>query len=80
MATREYTAALGFSGSSGGRGLCSCSGIDAVVDPFFGSWSDNIRSRFDRRIPLMIWWARRWLALSVGMLFACRPPGLSGAW
>ena len=66
-----YTAALGFSGGMVGAalflGLCA----DAIVDPFFGSWSDNIRSRFGRRIPLMLAGGPL-LALSVGMLFA--PP------
>lgn len=69
-----YTAVLGLSGSLVGAalflGLCA----DAVVDPFFGSWSDNIRSRFGRRIPLMIFGGPV-MALSVGMLFA-PPPGL----
>ncbi|WP_337185441.1 MFS transporter [Phenylobacterium sp.] len=70
-----YTAALGFSGSMVGAalflGLCA----DAIVDPFFGSWSDNIRSRFGRRIPLMLAGGPL-LALSVGMLFA-PPQGLA---
>jgi len=69
-----YTAVLGLSGSLVGAalflGLCA----DAVVDPFFGSWSDNIRSRFGRRVPLMAFGGPL-MAVSVGMLFA-PPPGL----
>jgi len=69
-----YTAVLGLSGSLVGAalflGLCA----DAAVDPFFGSWSDNIHSRFGRRIPLMAFGGPV-MALSVGMLFA-PPQGL----
>ena len=70
-----YTAVLGLSGSLVGAalflGLCA----DAAVDPFFGSWSDNIHSRFGRRIPLMAFGGPL-MALSVGLLFA-PPAGLS---
>lgn len=69
-----YTAVLGLSGSLVGAalflGLCA----DAVVDPFFGSWSDNLTSRFGRRIPLMVV-GGPFMAVSVGMLFM-PPPGL----
>jgi len=69
-----YTAVLGLSGSLVGAalflGLCA----DAAVDPFFGSWSDNIHSRFGRRIPLMAFGGPV-MAVSVGMLFA-PPAGL----
>ena len=69
-----YTAVLGLSGSLVGAalflGLCA----DAVVDPFFGSWSDNLKSRFGRRIPLMLFGGPG-MGLAVGMLFA-PPPGL----
>ncbi len=70
-----YTAVLGLSGSLVGAalfiGLCA----DAVVDPFFGSWSDNIRSRFGRRVPLMLVGAPLF-GLAVGFLFM-PPEGLS---
>jgi len=69
-----YTAVLGLSGSLVGMalflGLCA----DAVVDPFFGSWSDNLKSRFGRRIPLMLFGGPL-MGLSVGMLFT-PPAGL----
>lgn len=69
-----YTAVLGLSGSLVGTalflGLCA----DAVVDPFFGSWSDNLRSRFGRRVPLMAFGGPL-MAVSVGMLFT-PPAGL----
>ena len=69
-----YTAVLGLSGSWVGTalfiGLCA----DAVVDPFFGSWSDNLRSRFGRRIPLMAFGGPL-MAISTGLLFM-PPPGL----
>lgn len=69
-----YTAVLGLSGSLVGAalflGLCA----DAAVDPFFGSWSDNIHSRFGRRIPLMVFGGPL-MAISVGLLFS-PPAGL----
>lgn len=70
-----YTAVLGLSGSLVGAalfiGLCA----DAVVDPFIGSWSDNLRSRLGRRVPLMLV-ATPLFAMAVGLLFA-PPAGLS---
>ena len=48
-----YTAVLGLPGTVVSLavfiGLC----FDAGVDPILGSWSDNMRSRFGRRLPLM---------------------------
>lgn len=70
-----YTAVLGLSGSLVGAalfiGLCA----DAGVDPFIGSWSDNLQSRFGRRAPLMFIGAPL-TALALGLLFT-PPSGLS---
>jgi len=70
-----YTAVLGLSGSLVGAalfiGLCA----DAAVDPFIGSWSDNLRSRLGRRAPLMFVGAPL-TALALGLLFS-PPTGLS---
>jgi glycoside/pentoside/hexuronide:cation symporter, GPH family len=69
-----YTAALGLPGSLVGAalffGLCA----DAIVDPFFGSWSDNMRSRLGRRVPLMLVGGPL-LAISMALLFM-PPAGL----
>ncbi|MCG9916922.1 MAG: MFS transporter [Phenylobacterium sp.] len=69
-----YTAVLGLSGTMVGAalfiGLCA----DAAVDPFIGSWSDNLQSRFGRRAPLMFAGAPL-TALGLGLLFS-PPEGL----
>ncbi len=49
--------------------------FDALVDPMIGSWSDNIKSRLGRRLPLMFA-AIPLTTLSVGLLFS-PPQGLS---
>jgi GPH family glycoside/pentoside/hexuronide:cation symporter len=77
-----YTAVLGLSGALVGAALAVSLAFDAVADPVIGSWSDNIHSRFGRRLPLMIG-ATPLVALSVGLLFS--PPtglgqGLLFAW
>ncbi|WP_333585952.1 MFS transporter [Phenylobacterium sp.] len=70
-----YTAVLGLSGSLVGAalfiGLCA----DAAVDPFIGSWSDNLRSRYGRRAPLMFIGAPL-TAVALGLLFS-PPAGLA---
>lgn len=66
-----YTAVLGLSGSLVGAALAISMCVDAVVDPLVGSISDNVRSRFGRRLPLMLLGAPL-TALFVGLLFA--PP------
>ena len=66
-----YTAVLGLSGSLVGLALAISMVIDAVLDPLIGSISDNIRSRFGRRLPMMVLGAPL-MALSLGLLFA--PP------
>ena len=70
-----YTAVLGLSGSLVGLalfvGLCA----DAGVDPFIGSWSDNLETRLGRRIPLMVV-AAPLLAVSFGLMLS-PPQGLS---
>ena len=49
-----YTAVLGLPGSLVGVALAVSLAFDAIVDPLVGSWSDNIRSAFGRRLPLML--------------------------
>ncbi|MCF8506058.1 MAG: MFS transporter [Caulobacter sp.] len=69
-----YSAVLGLSGALVGAALAVSLAFDAVVDPVVGSWSDNIKSRLGRRLPLMIV-AAPLIAISVGLLFS-PPPDL----
>lgn len=64
-----YSAVLGLSGTLVGAALGISLCFDAVIDPLVGSWSDNIRSRLGRRLPLMLLSAPLML-LSIGLLFA----------
>ena len=66
-----YTAVLGLSGSLVGLALGISMVIDAVLDPLIGSVSDNVRSKFGRRLPMMILGAPL-MALTLGLMFA--PP------
>ena len=66
-----YTVVLGLSGAIVGAALAVGLAFDAIVDPFIGSWSDNIKSRLGRRLPLMIA-AIPLTTISVGLLFS--PP------
>jgi glycoside/pentoside/hexuronide:cation symporter, GPH family len=66
-----YSAVLGLSGTLVGSALAVSLAFDAVVDPVVGSWSDNIKSRLGRRLPLMIV-AIPLISLSIGLLFS--PP------
>ncbi len=70
-----YSVVLGLSGTLVGAALAVGLASDAIVDPAIGSWSDNIKSRLGRRLPLMIA-AIPLTALSVGLLFS-PPSGLS---
>ncbi len=67
-----YTQVLGLSGVLTGIavGLSLC--LDAIMDPLVGSISDNIRSRFGRRLPLMVL-SIPLVALGFGLIFS--PPG-----
>ena len=69
-----YSAVLGLSGTLVGAALAVGLAFDAGVDPFIGSWSDNIKSRFGRRLPLMVLSVLP-LCISIGMLFS-PPTGL----
>ena len=66
-----YTAVLGLSGGLVGAAMAISLGFDAVFDPLIGSWSDNISSRFGRRLPLMIA-AAPLMGLALVLLFS--PP------
>jgi len=71
-----YTQVLGLSGVLTGIavGLSLC--VDAILDPLVGSLSDNIRSRFGRRLPLMVL-SIPLVALGFGLIFS-PPRGLEG--
>lgn len=66
-----YTAVLGLSGSLVGAALAISMTVDAALDPLIGSWSDSVRSRFGRRLPVMLL-AAPLTMLTMGLLFA--PP------
>ena len=66
-----YSAVLGLSGTLVGAALAVSLAFDAAVDPVVGSWSDNIKSRMGRRLPLMIL-AIPFITVSIGLLFS--PP------
>jgi len=70
-----YTQVLGLSGIMTGIavGLSLC--VDAILDPLVGSISDNIKSRFGRRLPLMVL-SIPLVALGFGLIFT-PPKGLS---
>jgi GPH family glycoside/pentoside/hexuronide:cation symporter len=70
-----YTAVLGLSGSMVGLAVAISLTLDAIADPLIGSWSDSIRSKFGRRLPLMLIGAPLTF-LTMGLLFA-PPSGFS---
>ena len=66
-----YTAVLGLSGAAVGVALGISMALDAVMDPLIGSISDNVRSKWGRRLPLMVVGAPL-TGLALWMLFS--PP------
>ncbi len=70
-----YTAVLGLSGSMVGAALAISMTLDAIADPLIGSWSDSVRSRFGRRLPVMLIGAPLTM-ITMGLLFS-PPAGLS---
>lgn len=70
-----YTAVLGLSGAMVGLavGISMC--LDAAADPLIGSWSDSLRSRFGRRLPVMLLGAPLTM-VTMGLLFM-PPSGLT---
>jgi glycoside/pentoside/hexuronide:cation symporter, GPH family len=70
-----YTAVLGLSGSLVGAAVAISMVIDAALDPIIGSWSDSVRSKLGRRLPVMLVGAPLTF-LTMGLLFM-PPPGLS---
>ncbi|WP_293675912.1 MFS transporter [uncultured Phenylobacterium sp.] len=66
-----YTAVLGMSGSMVGAALAISLALDAAADPLIGSFSDSVRSKFGRRLPVMLL-AAPLTMLTMGMLFS--PP------
>jgi GPH family glycoside/pentoside/hexuronide:cation symporter len=71
-----YTAVLGLSGSLVGLALAISMVADAFVDPLIGSVSDNLRTRFGRRLPLMVVGAPL-MGVSLFLLFS-PPLGIAG--
>ena len=69
-----YTAVLGLSGSLVGAAVAISMCIDAALDPLIGSWSDSVRSRLGRRLPVMLIGAPLTF-LTMGLLFT-PPAGL----
>lgn len=69
------TNVCGLSGSLTGVALFAALAVDAVADPVIGSISDNLRTRWGRRIPAMAV-SLVPLALALGLLFSMPP--LSG--
>lgn len=67
-----YTAVLGLSGSLVGTAVAISMVLDAAFDPLIGSWSDSVRSRFGRRLPVMLIGGPLTF-VSMGLLFS--PPG-----
>ena len=70
-----YTAVLGLSGSLVGLALAISMAVDAVFDPLIGSMSDNVRSKWGRRLPPMLIGAPLF-ALALWLLFS-PPAGLA---
>lgn len=70
-----YTAVLGLSGTMVGVALAISMCLDAAADPLIGSWSDSVRSKFGRRLPVMLVGAPLTM-VTMGLLFA-PPSGLS---
>lgn len=70
-----YTAVLGLSGSLVGAALAISLVLDAIADPLIGSWSDSVRSRFGRRLPVMLIGAPLTM-VTMGLLFT-PPAGLT---
>jgi GPH family glycoside/pentoside/hexuronide:cation symporter len=66
-----YTAVLGLSGSLVGLALAISMALDGFFDPFIGSWSDGVRSKWGRRLPVMLVGAPLTF-VTMGLLFS--PP------
>jgi glycoside/pentoside/hexuronide:cation symporter, GPH family len=66
-----YTAVLGLSGSLVGAAFAISLILDALADPVIGSWSDSVRSRFGRLLPVMLVGAPLAM-LTMGLMFS--PP------
>lgn len=49
-----YTAVLGLSGAMVGLAVAIAMVLDAIADPLIGSWSDSVRSKHGRRLPVML--------------------------
>lgn len=70
-----FTAVLGLSGTLAGAAMAISLVIDAFLDPMLGSVSDNTRSRFGRRHPMMAV-SLVPLVFTLGLIFTI-PQGLS---
>ena len=70
-----YTAVLGLSGGLVGAAVAISMTLDAAFDPLIGSWSDSVRSRFGRRLPVMLL-AAPLTMIAMGLMFS-PPAGLT---
>jgi glycoside/pentoside/hexuronide:cation symporter, GPH family len=70
-----YTAVLGLPGSLVGAAVAISMAIDAAFDPLIGSWSDSVRSKLGRRLPVMLIGAPLTF-VTMGLMFT-PPAGLS---
>jgi GPH family glycoside/pentoside/hexuronide:cation symporter len=66
-----YTQVLGLSGSVTGAIIAVSLVWDGVSDPLIGSWSDQLRSRYGRRHPFMVYST---LPLAIGFIGLFSPP------
>lgn len=66
-----YTGLLGLPGTLVGAATALALVVDAFADPILGSWSDNFRSRWGRRVPLMVLGAP---IVALGLAMAFSPP------
>lgn len=64
-----YTAVLGLSGSVVGAAVAISMVLDAIADPLIGSWSDSLRTKLGRRLPLMLLGAPLTM-ITMGLLFS----------
>ena len=66
-----YKQVLGLSGTLTGLAIALSVVWDAISDPMVGAWSDNLRTRWGRRHPLMI---ASVLPIALGFIALFQPP------
>jgi glycoside/pentoside/hexuronide:cation symporter, GPH family len=66
-----YKQVLGLSGTLTGLAIALSVVWDAISDPMVGAWSDNLRTRWGRRHPLMV---ASVLPIALGFIALFEPP------